>query len=73
MEARQTVDVGFEVGGRVVAVGPDEGQVVRAGALLGRLDPEAYQLEAARLAVQADRGEDLGRRNTRLYAAGGDG
>ena len=42
------VAVGAEVGGRIVEVRVEEGQRVRAGQLLFRIDPEPYQLEIAR-------------------------
>ena len=49
------VAVGAEVGGRIVEVRVEEGQRVRAGQLLFRIDPEPYQLEIARAdAASAD-------------------
>ena len=46
VQARTTVDVAFQVGGRVVAVGPDEGDEVAAGTPLARLDATEYAFAA---------------------------
>src|SRR5262245_32249993 len=43
VHANATVDVAFQVPGKVVAVGPDEGQPVRAGQALAALDATEYQ------------------------------
>ncbi len=53
------VDLGFRVAGRVAEVLKDEGDAVKAGDLLARIDPEPYQREleqakAALSAAQAD-------------------
>lgn len=53
------VDLGFRVAGRVTEVLKDEGDAVKAGDLLARIDPEPYQREleqakAALAAAQAD-------------------
>ena len=44
VQANTTVDVAFEVPGKVVTVGPDEGQSVRAGQPIASLDPTEYRL-----------------------------
>lgn len=70
IEARRSVDLAFEVPGRLTTVGPEAGQRVRRGQLLAQVDPLTFQLEAERLAVQAERGEDLSRRHRQLHEAG---
>ena len=57
VQARTTVDVAFQVPGKVIAVGPDEGDVVAAGELLARIDPTDYQLALEQLAAQAEHAE----------------
>jgi HlyD family secretion protein len=42
------VDLGFRVAGRLLEVVPDEGDAVRAGELLARIDPEPFVHELAR-------------------------
>ena len=44
VQANTTVDVTFQVPGKVVMVGPDEGQTVRAGQIIAALDPTDYRL-----------------------------
>ncbi len=66
VEAGQRSAVGFELGGRVVALEVDEGDPVRAGQVLARLDTslleaEQRSLEARRTELEAERG--LARRN----------
>ena len=55
------VAVSAEVGGRIVAVMVQEGDLVRAGDLLFRIDPEPYRLQIAEsdasiAMAQAERG-----------------
>lgn len=57
VQARTTVDVAFQVPGKVIAVGPDEGDVVAAGGLLARIDPTDYQLAVEQAAAQAEHAE----------------
>lgn len=54
VEARTTVDVAFQVPGKVVEVGPDEGDAVSAGQLLARVDPTDYRLAVDQAAAQAE-------------------
>lgn len=53
VEAPGRIDLGFELGGRIVEILAQEGDRVRAGAALARLDTAA--LEAQRAALQGDR------------------
>ena len=43
IEAQIVSKVGFQVAGKVVAVGADQGDLVKAGAMLAKLDDEAQQ------------------------------
>ncbi len=64
--ARQTVDLAFQTAGQIVEFPAIEGEVIPAGALIARLDPEPFELalEQARLQWErarrhAERLEDL--------------
>ncbi len=70
VQAQTSVDVGFEVPGKLVMVGPDEGQPVRAGQLIAALDPTDYRLAAAQASALADRAARDRDRNQPLLAAG---
>lgn len=62
VSAKQTTDLAFQVGGQVVEFPVIEGEVVKKGELIARLDPEPFELavQRARLSkAQADR--DLSR------------
>jgi RND family efflux transporter MFP subunit len=65
-----TVDIAFEVPGKVVMVGPDEGQPVRAGQPIAALDPTDYRLAVEQASAQADRAARDRDRNQPLLAAG---
>jgi RND family efflux transporter MFP subunit len=70
VQARTAVDVGFQVPGKVVMVGPDEGQTVRAGQVIAALDPTDYRLTVEQAAAQADRAARDRDRNRPLLDAG---
>ena len=70
VQANTSVDVGFEVAGKVVIVGPDEGQPVRAGQEIAALDPTDYRLAVAQASALADRAARDRDRNQPLLAAG---
>ena len=70
VQANTSVDVGFEVAGKVVMVGPDEGQPVRAGQALAALDPTDYRLAVAQASALADRAARDRDRNQPLLASG---
>src|SRR5690349_21470015 len=55
VHANIVVDAAFEVGGKVANVGPDEGQVVRAGETIASLDPTAYRLTVEQTSAGAER------------------
>ena len=70
VQARTEVGVAFQVAGKVVAVGPDEGSTVRAGELLARMDPTDYRLGLAQAEAQAERAAQERERFRPLVAAG---
>ena len=70
VHANTTVDVAFEVAGKVANVGPDEGQSVRAGETIASLDPAAYRLTVEQTTAGADRAARDRDRNRPLLAAG---
>jgi len=70
VHANTTVDVGFEVAGKVSSVGPDEGQSVRAGETLASLDPAAYRIAVEQTSAGAERTARDRDRNRPLLAAG---
>jgi len=70
VQANTSVDVGFEVAGKVVMVGPDEGQPVRAGQQIAALDPTDYRLAVAQAAALSDRAARDRDRNQPLLASG---
>ncbi len=70
VQANTSVDVGFEVPGKVAMVGPDEGQPVRAGQQIAALDPTDYRLAAVQTSAQAERAARDRDRNRPLLASG---
>lgn len=71
VQANTSVDVAFQVPGKVVTVGPDEGQAVRAGQEIAALDPTDYRLALEQASAQADRATHDRDRNQPLLASGG--
>jgi RND family efflux transporter MFP subunit len=71
VNANTTVDVAFQVPGKVVAVGPDEGQTVRAGQEIASLDAAEYRLTVEQASAQADRAARDRDRNQPLLKSGG--
>ncbi|HSQ29141.1 MAG TPA: efflux RND transporter periplasmic adaptor subunit [Gemmatimonadaceae bacterium] len=71
VQANTSVDVAFQVPGKVVAVGPDEGQSVRAGQEIASIDPTDYRLAVEQASAQADRAARDRDRNQPLLASGG--
>jgi RND family efflux transporter MFP subunit len=70
VQANTSVDVAFEAAGKVVMVGPDEGQPVRAGQAIAALDPTDYRLAVTQASAQADRAARDRDRNQPLLASG---
>src|SRR5262245_34913100 len=71
VQANTSVDVAFQVPGKVITVGPDEGQAVRAGQEIATLDPTEYGLAVEQASAQADRAARDRERNKPLLASGG--
>lgn len=71
VEAHTSVDVAFQVPGKVVTVGPDEGRSVRAGQEIASIDPTDYRLAVEQASAQADRAARDRDRNQPLLASGG--
>lgn len=55
--ARETVDLAFEVGGRIVTLDAVEGRRIAAGTVLAELDPEPYERAVARAELALDQAE----------------
>jgi RND family efflux transporter MFP subunit len=70
VHANTSVDVAFEVAGKVATVGPEEGQTVRAGQVVAALDPAAYSLAVEQTTAGAERMARDRDRNRPLLAAG---
>ena len=70
VQANTTVDVAFQVPGKVVTVGPDEGQSVRAGQPIASVDPTEFRLAVEQAAAQAERTAHDRDRNQPLLASG---
>ena len=70
VHANTTVDVAFEVAGKVASIGPDEGQAVRAGENIASLDPAAYRIAVEQTSAGAERTARDRDRNRPLLAAG---
>lgn len=62
VDAVSTVDLAFQVGGRVTELAVQQGQIVPAGELLAALDPTDYQLALQQAKVQLEQAKrDLAR------------
>jgi RND family efflux transporter MFP subunit len=70
VQAQTSVDIAFQVPGKVVMVGPDEGQPVRAGQPIAALDSTDYRLAVEQASSQADRASRDRDRNQPLLASG---
>jgi RND family efflux transporter MFP subunit len=70
VHANTAVDVAFEVSGKTVNAGPDEGQSVRAGDTIASLDPAVYRLAVEQASAQSDRAARDRDRNRPLLSSG---
>ncbi len=70
IKAVKVVELAFEVGGRIIDWSVEEGQPVKKGQVLSRLDPRDYQadVEAARARLRLAEAEY--RRESKLFASG---
>jgi len=71
VEARRSVNLGFEVPGTVVRVLVEEGQSVQPGQALAELDDVTYRLNLGLAEAQADLARDAHARAEQLLAAQG--
>ncbi|MEO0862541.1 MAG: efflux RND transporter periplasmic adaptor subunit [Pseudomonadota bacterium] len=55
--ARQTVDLAFQVGGKIVDLPAQEGQVIPAGGLVAALDLEPFELQLRQAQLQYEQAE----------------
>jgi RND family efflux transporter MFP subunit len=70
VQAKTTVDVTFQVPGKVVMVGPDEGETVHAGQVIAAVDPTDYRLTVEQMAALSERATRDRDRNRPLLDAG---
>lgn len=70
VHANTTVDIAFEVPGKVASVGPEEGQTVHAGETVASLDPAVYRLAVEQSSASAERAGRDRDRNRPMLAAG---
>jgi len=70
VDAVSTVDLSFQVGGRIIELPVQQGSIVPAGSLIAALDPADYRLALQEAELQLDQaGRDL-ERNQSLYERG---
>ncbi len=70
IKAVKVVELAFEVDGRIVDWNVDEGQQVRKGQILARLDPRDYQAEVEAAVARLRLAEAEYRRESKLFASG---
>ncbi len=70
VDAVSTVDLSFQVGGRIIELPVQQGSIVPVGSLIAALDPADYRLALQEAELQLDQaGRDL-ERNQSLYERG---
>ena len=70
IKAIKVVELAFEVEGRIVDWNVDEGQRVKKGEILSRLDPRDYQAQAEAARARLRLAEAEYRRESKLFASG---
>ena len=70
IKAVKVVELAFEVAGRIIDWNVEEGQEVRKGQILARLDPRDYQAEAEAARARLRLAEAEYRRESKLFASG---
>ena len=70
VDALNTVDLSFQVGGRLLSLPIMEGESVKKGALLAALDPADYQLAVREAELQLEQSERDLKRNQSLFDRG---
>ncbi|MEM7136700.1 MAG: efflux RND transporter periplasmic adaptor subunit [Myxococcota bacterium] len=70
IKSSKVVELAFEVAGRIVDWPVEEGQVVKKGEVLSRLDPRDYQAQAEAARARLRLAEAEYRRESKLFASG---
>ena len=70
IKAIKVVELAFEVEGRIIDWNVDEGQRVKKGEILSRLDPRDYQAQAEAALARLRLAEAEYRRESKLFASG---
>lgn len=70
IKAVKVVELAFEVDGRIIDWNVDEGQRVKKGQILSRLDPRDYQAEVEAARARLRLAEAEYRRESKLFASG---
>jgi RND family efflux transporter MFP subunit len=70
IKAVKVVELAFEVDGRIVDWNVEEGQLVKKGQILSRLDPRDYQADAEAARARLRLAEAEYRRESKLFASG---
>lgn len=70
IKAIKVVELAFEVDGRIIDWNVDEGQRVKKGEILSRLDPRDYQAQAEAALARLRLAEAEYRRESKLFASG---
>ncbi len=70
VDAVSTVDLSFQVGGRIIELPVQQGTVVPAGSLIAALDPADYRLALQEAELQLDQASRDLERNQSLYERG---
>ncbi|MFW2387650.1 MAG: efflux RND transporter periplasmic adaptor subunit [Polyangiales bacterium] len=70
IKAIKVVELAFEVEGRIIDWNVDEGQRVKKGEILSRLDPRDYQAQAEAARARLRLAEAEYRRESKLFASG---
>lgn len=70
IKSKKVVEMAFEVEGRIVDWNVDEGQQVKKGQILSRLDPRDYQAQAEAARARLRLADAEYRRESKLFASG---
>lgn len=70
IKAAKEVELAFEVEGRIIDWNVEEGQKVKKGQILSRLDPRDYQAEAEAARARLQLAQAEYRRESKLFASG---
>lgn len=70
IDAAQTVDLSFEVGGQLIEIGPRSGETVTEGDVIAKLDPRNFELQLQAASARLAQAEaDLRRKRSLLAEA----